>query len=259
VLGWGLFEAQWVELRELEVRLPRLPGELDGLRILHLSDLHLGSVSMNGRVLGKTVAWARALDPDLVVVTGDLLADAHGEAQLLDALAFLASRYGTFAVLGNVDVSDTRDPFSPGAAVRDIGAHGTLLRDTSATIEVRGRTVQVAGLDPESRFVPPAALADPHADLRVLLAHFPDSVDRLQPGSFDLLLSGHTHGGQICLPLPGRKIRFSNVEATPYPEGVFDVAGTTLVVSRGLGTTFVPLRISSRPEATILTLRRGSG
>ena len=73
-LGWGLFEAQWVERHRVEVPVPRLPPELDGLRILHLSDLHLGSVSLNGRVLRRAVGWAQAGDVDIVALTGDLLA-----------------------------------------------------------------------------------------------------------------------------------------------------------------------------------------
>jgi predicted MPP superfamily phosphohydrolase len=70
------------------------------------------------------------------------------------------------------------------------------------------------------------------------------------------VLAGHLHGGQICLPLPGGKLRFSSL-GPPYPEGVFQLDGTTLVVSRGLGTTFVPFRFCSRPQAAVLVLRAG--
>jgi predicted MPP superfamily phosphohydrolase len=239
------------------VPVPRLPRELDGLRILHLSDFHLGSLSLNGRAARAAVAWGREAAPDLVAVTGDLLASARGERVLRELLGALKPANGTFAVLGNVDVSDTLDPFSPGAEVRDLLPHAQLLRDTSALVEVRGHTVQVAGLDPGSRFSPPPALADPGADLRILLAHFPDSADRLPSGGFQLVLSGHTHGGQLCLPFPGGKVRLSNVEHTPYEEGVFELPGRTLVVSRGTGTTFVPFRFACRPEATLLVLREG--
>lgn len=236
--------------------LGRLPRELEGLRILHLSDLHLGAPSLNGRTARTAAAWARRAAPDLVALTGDLLAARRGEDELRALLRALSAPYGTFAVLGNVDVAHTRDPFSPGAEVGDLAPDAQLLRDTSAIVEVRGRTVQIAGLDPSSRFAPPPALADPHVDLRILLAHFPDSARRVPAGSFDLVLSGHTHGGQICLPYPGGRVRFSNVEPTPFAEGLFDLDGTALVVSRGLGTTFVPFRLACRPEASVLVLRR---
>jgi predicted MPP superfamily phosphohydrolase len=100
----------------------------------------------------------------------------------------------------------------------------------------------------------PWELADPNAELRILLCHFPDVVDRIPAGSFDLVLAGHLHGGQICLPFPGGKLRLSSI-GPPYPEGVFRLGTTTLVVSRGVGTTFVPFRFFSRPQAAALVLR----
>ena len=118
-----------------------------------------------------------------------------------------------------------------------------------------GRRVQIAGLAAGSRFAPPPDLADRDADLRILLAHFPDSVDRLEPGAFDLVLSGHTHGGQICVPYPGGKVRLAGPQE-PYPVGLYRLPQGTLVVSRGTGTTFVPFRFWSRPEAAVLVLRR---
>jgi predicted MPP superfamily phosphohydrolase len=160
-------------------------------------------------------------------------------------------------VLGNVDVADTRDPFSGRTALHDLRPEAVLLEDSAAALDVHGRRVQLVGCSPGSRYSPPAALADPAADLRILLAHFPDTADRLPEGLFQLVLSGHTHGGQICLPYPGGKVRFGDlgVPAPPYLEGCFELPGTTLVVSRGLGTTFVPFRFFARPEASLLVLR----
>jgi predicted MPP superfamily phosphohydrolase len=211
-------------------------------------------VSQNGRVLAAAVRWVRAAAPDLVVLTGDLLARPRGEAQLRRALAAFAPRHGTFAVLGNVDVADTRDPFSSPTRLASLAPHGTLLEDAAALVEIRGHRIQLVGCAPVSRERPPVELADPAADLRILLAHFPESVDAVPPGVFQLVLAGHTHGGQICLPYPGGKLRFGGFDP-PYPEGVFRLEQATLVVSRGLGTTFVPFRFFARPEATVLVLR----
>jgi predicted MPP superfamily phosphohydrolase len=260
-LAWGLFEAQWVAFRRLELFVPRLPAALEGFRIFHLSDLHLGSISLNALALRKALRFGQALGPDLVAVTGDLLARQRGEGDLREALHSVPARLGTFAVLGNLDVSVTRDPFSGGVVLSDRGWDAVLLSDSAVLLDVGGCCVQVAGLDPFSRTAPPGDLADPNADLRILLAHFPDSIDRLPSGAFDLVLSGHTHGGQICLPYPGGKVRFGGFRP-PYSEGVFELPGTTLVVSRGLGTTFVPFRFFARPEALELILlpsRRASG
>ena len=117
-----------------------------------------------------------------------------------------------------------------------------------------GRRVQVAGGDTRRHQEPHGPLADPDADFRILLVHFPDEVRTLAPGEFHLILAGHLHAGQICVPTPRGKVRLEHLRA-PYWEGLFELPQGTLHVSRGLGTSFVPFRLLARPEATILTLR----
>src|ERR687896_2663725 len=146
---WALFEAQWVELNELDVPLTGLAPELDGFRIFHVSDFHLGTVSLNGRAFERAVSWAESDDLDLVAMTGDLLSRQRGEARLRDALRRLRSRHGTYAILGNHDVDVTRDPFSrptDASAVEEEGA--VLLEDEAMSFDARGRRVQVVGGDP---------------------------------------------------------------------------------------------------------------
>jgi predicted MPP superfamily phosphohydrolase len=93
------------------------------------------------------------------------------------------------------------------------------------------------------------------ADLRILLVHYPHLAEYLPAGAFDLVLAGHMHDGQICVPLGGgRKLRLAHLTA-PYTHGIYRLAGGTMHVSPGLGTTFVPFRFAARPEATELTLR----
>lgn len=234
-----------------------LPVELDGLRILHLADLHLGSLSLNARALRIALDWAATQQIDLAAVTGDLLARPRGEALLRRLLGRLQARHGTYAVLGNVDIAVTRDPFSAGADLTTLAPQAVLLRDETVSLTISGRRVQLVGCAPERRADPPVWLADPAADLRVLLAHFPDTVDHLPAGAFDLILSGHTHDGQICIPYPGGKLRCAGPRE-PYPVGRYRSDRGTLVVSRGVGTTFVPFRFLARPEASVLVLRAGA-
>jgi len=232
-----------------------LSPELDGLTILHLSDFHLGTVSLNGRSLRKAVDWAAGREVGLVAITGDLVSRRRGERTLREALGRLRARHGVYAVLGNHDVAETRDPFSRSAdlsGLRERGAH--LLEHDAVTFEAAGRTVQVAGADPRGSGEPLGRLADPEADLRILLVHFPDAVWSLTPGAFHVILAGHLHGGQICLPTPRGKVRLEHVRAS-FWEGLFELPVGALHVSRGLGTSFVPFRLLARPEATILTLR----
>lgn len=257
VLGWSLFESQWVEFRELEVELPRLPLELDGLTIVHLSDFHLGTISFNGRALERAVRWASERPCDIVAITGDLLSRRRGEPQLEAAMASLDPRLGVFAVLGNHDVEVTRDPFSQPTDASVVEKSGAVLLENDSVLRtMNGKTVQVVGGDQSlgpywSRV---AQLADPEGDLRILLFHFPDVVRHLPPGAFDLVLAGHLHGGQICIPTPRGKVRLEHLRA-PHWEGLHDTPAGTLHVSRGLGTSFVPFRFLARPEATRLVLR----
>jgi predicted MPP superfamily phosphohydrolase len=229
---------------EVEVPLEGLPPELDGFTILHLSDFHLGKLSLNDRTLERAVAWTEGQEADVVALTGDLLSRRRGEDRLRAVLGRLRARHGTFAVLGNHDIAAVENVLGP-----------VLLADSSATFAVDGRRVQVVGCDPQGwKSRRPERLADPRADLRILLAHFPDVAERLAPGIFQLVLAGHLHGGQICLPTPRGKVRLAHVRAR-YWEGLHATAAGMLYVSRGLGTTFVPFRFLARPEATRLTLR----
>jgi predicted MPP superfamily phosphohydrolase len=169
-LGWGLYEAQWVRFRLLDVPIPGLPEALDGFRILHLSDLHLGTLSQNARALEKAVAWDEARDVDVLALTGDLISRNRGEAQLERALGRLKPRYGGFAVLGNHEVDESRDPFSEPVGLAGLARRGAvLLEDSSRTFAVDGVAVQVVGAAPSSRRSPPTELTDPDADFRLLL------------------------------------------------------------------------------------------
>ena len=310
--AWSLFESQWVELNEVDVPIERLPPELDGFRILHLSDFHLGTLSLNGRAVAKAVAWAgsRGQAPDhgpagrgsganadhagdsdeesvgsavtrmssraglrgqapghgpegqigpevdLVAITGDLLSRRRGRDALIAALAELRAEHGVYAVLGNHDVAETRDPFAEASGLTRL-PHATLLLDESRIVEARGRRIQVVGVEPRgfaARRSQPQDHVDPKADLTILLCHFPDITRWLPPKTFDLILAGHLHGGQICLPSPWGKVHLEHLRAAHW-QGLQRTAAGMLYVSRGLGTSFVPFRFLARPEVTVLTLR----
>jgi predicted MPP superfamily phosphohydrolase len=253
-LGWGWFEAGWVRLPAMDVPLPRLPEELAGLRIAHLSDFHLGLPSRGARAVERAVEWVGRREPELVVVTGDLVSRPRGEPVLHELLGRLG---GAYVVLGNHDVEHSRDPFSRAAGLTDLTpAH--LLVDEAATVELRGKQVQIVGVDPRAYRrgrSKPWQLADEDADLRILLCHFPSVLDFLPRGAFDLVLAGHMHDGQISLPLGRRrKYRFAHPR-TRYVVGLYSRPPATMHVSPGLGTTFVPFRFFARPEATELVLQ----
>ena len=255
-LGWGWFEAGWVRLRELVVPLSGVAAEI---RIAHLSDFHLGARSRGTRAVERAIEWTIERRPDLVCITGDLVSRPQGEEHLRALLQHVD--VPTYAVLGNHDVEHSRDPFSRSAGLSDL-APARLLVDEFDTIELNGMRVQVVGVDPRAYVQgtsDPARFTDRDADVRILLCHFPYVLDRVPEGSFDLVLSGHMHDGQIAFPLPGDKLRFAHMN-TRYTAGLYERGDMVMHVSPGLGTTFVPFRFYARPEATELVLqpRRGS-
>jgi predicted MPP superfamily phosphohydrolase len=242
-----------VRLRVRELSLPGLPPELDGLRIAHLSDFHLGVPSRGRRAVARAVDWVAERQPDLVAITGDLLSRPRGEEELLALLAKLPHPY---VVLGNHDYALSRDPFSRPVELGRL-EHGTMLLDNAEVVELRGKRIELAGVDPRSWLHKrPSELGDPHADLRILLCHFPRALDTVPAGRWDLILAGHLHAGQIVLPYGFGKLLLAHPGAR-YPEGIFRRGATAMHVSPGLGTTFVPFRFFARPEATELVLTCG--
>lgn len=255
VLVYGWFEAGWLQMRVLEVAVPGLDPALDGLRIAHLSDFHLGApLSRGNRATVRAVSWVVERVPDLVCITGDLVSHPRGEPRLRELLTRLDRPY---VVLGNHDVALTRDPFSRAAELRDL-ERAVLLRDEHTLVALRGRTVALVGVDPVSyrqRRSRPHERALHDVALRILLCHFPAIVRSLPPRSFDVILAGHLHAGQIRLPLPGRTVTLAHPRAR-YVAGPYATEAGILHVSPGTGTTFVPFRFFARPEATELVLRR---
>jgi uncharacterized protein len=220
--------------------------------VAHLSDFHLGLPSRGVRAVERAVEWVEERQPDLTLISGDLLSRRRGERRLRELLARLPN---CFAVLGNHDYAITKDPFAQRIDVTEL-TPARLLADDAVTLELRGRRVQVVGVDPRSYRAGrarPERLADRGADLRILLCHFPQVIDRLEPGVFDVVLAGHLHAGQITVPYPGGRLRLAHVRWT-YVEGLYEQPGGVLHLSAGLGTTFVPFRFFARPAAYELVL-----
>ena len=255
LLAWGLFEAGWLRCRVLEVEIDGLPEELDGLRIAHLSDFHLGVRSRGRIATEKAFAWVAGRRPDLVCITGDLVSSPKGVPPLVRLLGMLDDAY---VVLGNHDVATTRDPFSRPGDLGQIDDTAVLLRDDAVVLDRAGRRLQIVGVDPETyskRSTRPWERSDPTVGLRILLCHFPGIERSLPAGAFDLILTGHLHAGQIVLPTPRGRVLLAH-PGTRFVAGVYPTKGGVMHISPGTGTTFVPFRFFARPEATELVLRR---
>jgi uncharacterized protein len=280
----SVIERNWFALRRYDI--PVLPAGAKPLRILHISDVHLTP----GR--HRLLSWIRTLDalePDLVVNTGDSIADTEAVRPFLDALGPLLDRPGVF-VYGSNDLYSPR-PKNPARYLWTSTAtrHKRTLPDLpwaelGAGMEAagwmdannkRGRVkagdldIEVAGVhDPHigrDRYDKIARPADPNADLRLGVLHSPEPsvMDQFAADGYDLLLAGHTHGGQVCVPWFGtlvtncgiERARASGLHRHPAEGFGSDPGRPWLHVSAGLGTSpWAPFRLSCRPEATLLTL-----
>lgn len=245
-------EPRWLRVRRLTLRLPRLGRAFHGYRIAHLSDIHMGG-GMTPSRLRAAVNAANALQPDLVALTGDLIeADGRAAAAVVDALGALRARDGAVAVLGNHDYRR-----APEAVRRALAQAGVVeLSNAVYTLKRGADCLHIAGVDDiaAGRACLDAVLdALPPEGAAVLLVHEPDFADvSVAAGRFDLQLSGHTHAGQVRLPLLGAPVLPSYGRF--YSAGLYRLGDMSLCISSGLGTIWPHVRFNARPEIVLLTL-----
>lgn len=241
-----------MELVERHLIVRRLAPALDGLSIVHLSDFHF--TARVGKAFFHQVAeWVNQLEPDLVAVTGDIVDRPECADWIRDTLGRILARYGVYFVLGNHDV---RSDFH---RIHDAMTEAGLVALGGRWLEVPVASGAIVLAGNELPWIPPAAdLRDappPAVDggpLRILLAHSPDQLPWAQRHHFDLMLAGHTHGGQICFPLVGPILTPSRV-GVRYAQGVFHEPPTIMHVTRGVSGEF-PVRWLCPPEIVKLVL-----
>lgn len=252
---------QHIQLIEREIALPDLPDELDGLRITHLTDLHIGSIVTPDR-LPAIVELTNAFEGDLIAVTGDFVDLSLNVLEpVVEAMSQLRAPLGVFFVPGNHDYLDDGPRLIE--AFRNAGMR--MLMNEAECIEHRDRRIVIGGVDYPHRkadmrqFIRTALKQAPRrdaCDLRVLLSHHPDAFDIAAKRRIDLTLAGHTHGGQVVLTNKrGKKgsIGLGSL-AHRYPRGLYQRGTSYLYVNSGVGT-FFPLRVNCPAEIACLTLK----
>jgi uncharacterized protein len=231
--------------------LRRLPPALDGFRVVQLSDLHHGPLTSEAQ-LRRAIEAANKLDPDIIALTGDYIShERRYAARCAEIVSRLHARCGVYAVLGN------HDHWTDAALITDLfRAEGIrVLINEGMRFEKNGASFWLAGVDDTMVGLEdlPLAMAGARADeMKLLLAHNPIILRRAARAGIDLVLSGHTHGGQVALR--------SERSASGRPrrrllKGLGRQGQTQIYVTRGLGTVILPIRYGCPPEVSLLELR----
>ena len=253
----GLVEPFDYELTETEVFLRDLPAAFEGFRIAQVSDVHHSSLVPADEVR-RVVELARSARADCVVLTGDYTtASAKYIEPAAEILTTLTAPAGFFAVLGNHD-HHTGEAATERALTRGGVA---VLRNVNTRIARGGDELQLVGIDDLSWNKTDWGSAFKGVERRrpsLLLSHQPSALDRAEAEGVSLILSGHTHGGQVRFPFFGAPARLISKDFK-YLRGRFERAGTQLYVSRGTGVIGLPVRLGSRPEVAVIRLRRAPG
>lgn len=240
------YERHNLGLTEVDLQVSGLPPALDGIRVAFLTDIHHSRMVPASDVT-KAVQMANAAQPDLIVLGGDYV--TWGERGYVEPVAELlrplSAPHGVFAILGNHD--DDRD--MPAALAR---AGVTVLKDQRTRLEIRGEGLAVAGIRFWTRRTADIARVLRRAeDTVLLLAHDPRRLADAAELAVPAVLSGHTHGGQVVVPGFGAIARRN----FPIVAGLGKLQNTSIFVSRGIGTVYVPVRINCPPEVALITLR----
>jgi predicted MPP superfamily phosphohydrolase len=241
-----LYERHHIYITRQDIGVPGWPESLSGFRIGFISDLHRSS-TVPHEMIAKAVSVLMGESPDLIVLGGDYVTnrDRRFVQPAADALAGLSAKDGVYAVLGNHD-----DEREVPAALSALGY--VVLKDARTRIAIRGEILDLAGLRYWTRRMPEITRvirgASPNL---ILIAHTPSRLIEAAALSIPLMLSGHTHGGQIVLPGLGA------IAARNFPviSGSARRENTAVFVTRGVGTVYVPIRLNCPPEVAVLTLR----
>jgi predicted MPP superfamily phosphohydrolase len=260
VLKAAMIEPRRVEVTHQQVVISKLPRTFDGFRIVQLSDIH-HSPFLGIEEIAEAVHRANELRPDLIALTGDYISHSRdyidGCAQ---ALGMLRARHGVFAVLGNHDHWTDAERMT-----ESLTRHGIrVLVNENVRIGLDGSYIRLAGVDDlmvRRDDLPRALRGSGSSETRILLAHNPAIIREAARAGIDLVLSGHTHGGQINWRLLiGREdrktARWLRRPSRRLMRGLAQLGSTQLYVNRGLGTVVVPLRYGCPPEITLIELIR---
>jgi hypothetical protein len=260
ILPYSRFiEPNWIEVKKVTIRSDKFTPELSKVKIVQISDLHIERIGYREKKLIKIIS---RLKPDIIFITGDFVTYRKDLPSCLTILRQIKAKNGIYAILGNHDYYQFHEseliPKLQEAGINVI-RYGNLKLDLG-----KGRKIWIVGLSDHygelARYGQPHFLRDafakiPVGDIKIFLTHNPDvaALDALREFHPDLILAGHTHGGQFGIESLRKYYWYA--ERSDYMAGLFKVNGMPLYVNRGIGTITKPVRFFARPEVTVIKLR----
>jgi uncharacterized protein len=255
-LGFGILSGRkQFRIEEVDLKIPNLAPDLDGLRIAQLSDIHL-SPFLSRSDLAWCVDMANEHKPQVALITGDLVTGIHDSIDdCLDELKRLRADAGIFGCMGNHEGYIGAEAYTAAEAAK---RGQRFLRMQQQSLQFGQARLNLAGVDHQWRadeYLRGASQLLQPGELNLLMSHNPDVFPVAAKQGWDVTLSGHMHGGQINVELGEANLNFMRL-VTPYVAGTYQRDGKLIYVSRGIGTVGVPARVGAPPEVGIIRLRR---
>ncbi len=252
--GYGVFvQRSNFRLREVNIPIPGLAKELDGLRLVQLSDIHL-SPFLSERELARTVDMANETGADLALVTGDIITSYHDPLDAgIKQLGRLRAQGGVIGCHGNHEVYAKVENYATEEGAR---AGIRFLRNEAQRMTFRGSPINFVGVDYQPMHEPYLRGAGKHVVPgmpNILLSHNPDVFPVAAAQGYHLTLAGHTHGGQITFEILHQNVSVARFY-TPYVYGLYQEKGASVYVTRGIGTVGIPARLGAPPEVALIRL-----
>ncbi len=256
ILLFCLVQNKWLTVSHYTYQSGKVPEPLDGYRIVQISDLHNARFGIDNRWL---ISKVQKLQPDMIVLTGDIVDSGFTNIEVAIAFAAQATEIcPTYYVTGNHEnwlTQEDKDYLING--LKETGV--VCLSDEAVTINKDGAMLSLIGLNDESLWdntLQNLSAELPAENLKILLAHEPQYFDKYAGAGVDLVLSGHAHGGQFRLPFVGGLVAPDQGFFPEYTEGQHTKANTTMIISRGLGNSIIPVRLFNLPEIVCVELGR---
>ncbi|MBQ4522016.1 MAG: metallophosphoesterase [Lachnospiraceae bacterium] len=256
---WILWGNRTVELNNITISSKDLPSVFSGYKIAQISDLHNAQFGNENAMLIRLLKEA---SPDIIVITGDIVDSTHTDMDT--AITFvhnIVEIAPCYYITGNHEAWLGSDYNELENALIDAGV--IVLHDEAVTLEEEGQTIQMIGIDdPDFSYIAADKIISTKLEntnitqeFTIMLSHRPELFDSYVENEIDLVLSGHAHGGQVRIPLIGGLIAPDQGLFPEYDAGVYSKGNTTMVVSRGIGNSVIPIRINNRPEIVLIELQ----